>query len=375
MIAFLFRQKRHRSWRARYRLNGQSKITDVSLRTSDKRVAEQRLRDLVSELEQESAGIIPPKPLRDAAQKPLVDHLAEYIRDLEKLGRDGMYTYNVEKLVTRLVAECGWVFPKDATSDSFQEWRGKQTKAPKTLNEYLASMYGLLNWMVDQKRLVANPLQDVKRVETCGREQRLRRASTPDELNRLLAVAGPRRPAYLVAVFTGLRRAEMEQLVWGDVFLDAPRPFFQIRASTTKNGRPAVIWLHPDVVETLRAIRPPNAPPDAPVLPLMPSMYMLRKDLQAAGIPYKDALGRQADFHALRHTFGTNLSLAGVLPRVAMEAMRHSDIRLTMKTYTDATSLPTAAAIDSLPSLNTGAHNCAHKKCSQIVPASRRLSR
>lgn len=228
-------------------------------------------------------------------------------------------------------------------------------------------MNGLLNWMIAQQRLVANPLQTVKTVETRGREQRKRRASTQDELNRLLAVAGLRRPAYVVAVFTGLRRAEMEQLVWADVFLDAPRSFFQVRAATTKNGRDAVIWLHEEVVETLRAIRPPDAAPDAPVFPVMPSMYMLRKDLLAAGIPYKDSLGRQADFHSLRHTFGTNLSLAGVMPRVAMELMRHSDLRLTMKTYTDATCLPTAAAIDSLPGLSKA---CSHRRSQEMFPDS-----
>jgi integrase len=39
-----------------------------------------------------------------------------------------------------------------------------------------------------------------------------------------------------------------------------------------------------------------------------------------------------ATFHALRHTFGTAPSRAGVTPRTAMELMRHSDIRLTTKT-------------------------------------------
>ena len=33
-----------------------------------------------------------------------------------------------------------------------------------------------------------------------------------------------------------------------------------------------------------------------------------------------------------------------------MELMRHSDMRLTAKIYTDAMQLPTAAAIQSLPS-------------------------
>ena len=54
------------------------------------------------------------------------------------------------------------------------------------------------------------------------------------------------------------------------------------------------------------------------------------------------------DFHAIRHTCWTNLSLAEVLPRVAMELMRHSDLRLTMRIYTDATSLSTAGAVNKL---------------------------
>ena len=45
------------------------------------------------------------------------------------------------------------------------------------------------------------------------------------------------------------------------------------------------------------------------------------------------------------------LTLNGVSPRVTQEAMRHSDPKLTAKTYTDAGMLPTRAAICSLPPL------------------------
>jgi hypothetical protein len=46
------------------------------------------------------------------------------------------------------------------------------------------------------------------------------------------------------------------------------------------------------------------------------------------------------------------LTLAGVPQRVVMELMRHSDMRLTAKTYTDAGMLPVDATITKLPSLN-----------------------
>jgi len=54
--------------------------------------------------------------------------------------------------------------------------------------------------------------------------------------------------------------------------------------------------------------------------------------------------------HALRHTFGTHLSLAGVLPRTAQAAMRHSRLELTMNVYTDPVLLDVAGAVNALPS-------------------------
>ena len=50
-------------------------------------------------------------------------------------------------------------------------------------------------------------------------------------------------------------------------------------------------------------------------------------------------------------TFQMLLTLNGTSPRVAMELMRHSDIKLTMKMHTDAGQLPDGPAIQQLPSL------------------------
>ena len=41
--------------------------------------------------------------------------------------------------------------------------------------------------------------------------------------------------------------------------------------------------------------------------------------------------------------------LNGEQPRVVMEAMRHSDLKLTMKLYTDAGQLPVGVALARLP--------------------------
>ena len=44
-------------------------------------------------------------------------------------------------------------------------------------------------------------------------------------------------------------------------------------------------------------------------------------------------------------TYITRLQRAGVSPRETMELARHSDVRLTMKTYTDAAALPLMATV------------------------------
>jgi integrase len=55
------------------------------------------------------------------------------------------------------------------------------------------------------------------------------------------------------------------------------------------------------------------------------------------------------DVHSLRHTFATLLARNGVTPSVAQKLMRHSDIRLTMNTYTHLDLADTAGAVAALP--------------------------
>ncbi len=69
---------------------------------------------------------------------------------------------------------------------------------------------------------------------------------------------------------------------------------------------------------------------------------------------YVDSQNRYADFHSNRHTFITNLSLAGVSPRDAQELARHSDIRLTMGVYTHIGIEDKARAIGRLGGLEGG---------------------
>ena len=80
---------------------------------------------------------------------------------------------------------------------------------------------------------------------------------------------------------------------------------------------------------------------------------MLKYDLEEAGIPYVDESGRYADFHALRHTFITNMVKSGISPKAAQSLARHSTIDLTMNVYTSLTVHDQASALASLPAIPT----------------------
>ncbi len=360
MICMIYRRKRTangkttlaRLYRGRYRLDGDRKISEVPLNTSDKRVAQQRLEDFVREKQMEKTGMIAPEAIRKAAQSPIQSHLAQYVADLNALNRDPQYVRELNNRVLKLIRDCKWEALRDVTADSFQCWRAKQNRSPKTLNEYLGSVSSFLSWMEKHERIAKNPLKNVLKVQTNGKQTRPRRAFTDDEMHRLLKVAGKRRVLYLTAVMTGLRRSELKHVDRDDVHLESKVKYLSARASTTKNHKQAIIALHPDVsadLATLLETLPKSE--DAIFADLMPNMDQFRADLKAAGIEFINAKGLRADFHSLRHTLATNLAKAGTAPRVAMEIMRHSDMRLTAKTYTDAGQLPIADAVLHLPSL------------------------
>src|SRR5262249_19791611 len=97
---------------------------------------------------------------------------------------------------------------------------------------------------------------------------------------------------------------------------------------------------------------PSRLPAESPVFTVPVELVkILNRDLAIAGIHKTDDRGWTIDVDAIRHTFGTLLSKGGVAPRTAQSAMRHTDIDLTMRTYTDPRLLDVHGALDALPAL------------------------
>ena len=169
--------------------------------------------------------------------------------------------------------------------------------------------------------------------------------------------------------------------------LDANPPHPDLRAKYDKARRNTRQPLSDDLVDHLRRhiagrllhvqeeARSQNMPrpialvPEERLIPYVPLLRAFNLDLEYAGIEKKDQRGRTLDIHCLRHTFGTLLALSGVMPRTAMELMRHSDIRLTTNIYQHLELVDTAGAVNQLPVVNSANANSALRQTGTTGPA------
>lgn len=240
-----------------------------------------------------------------------------------------------------------------------------------TSNGYATAIKSFSRWLAMparpgmQPRLQSDPLVGLQKLNAEVDRRHERRAIPAEELRKLLAAAGnsaelfrglgggDRRVLYHVAMTTGFRASELASLTPAAFDLAAEVPTVTVKAAYSKNRRQTMQPLPADVAELLRGYlekRPAHKP-------LWPGEWqdfgaeMLRGDLEAAGIPYRDAAGKVADLHALRHSYITLLKEAGVSPKNAQELARHSDIRLTMDVYTHTRASDLADDVRKLPRL------------------------
>ncbi len=168
---------------------------------------------------------------------------------------------------------------------------------------------------------------------------------------------------YHIMSCTGLRKSELASITAGQVRLEGKYPCVELLAKDEKAGRGAMIPLRADLAIEIRkymdALPDRNdAHPlrhDSRLFPMPTEIIrVFDRDLAAASIPKRDERDWVVDLNALGHTFGTHLPRAGVTPRVAMAAMRHSSIELTMNVYSDPALLDVAGAVEALPAFGAG---------------------
>jgi integrase len=339
--------------------NEHGKRVDRSTGTTDYDAACQIAAKLETDAALRKQGVIDASQSRFAEQnqRPLSEHVAEYLAHCEHVGQNRVHVANKRAQLDKLIAGIGASRLSDLEPNKVERYLASLIKAGKshrTHNQHRATVVTFAEWCWEQGRIASNPLKIVPALNEAKDRRRVRRAMTEDELSRLLAASVERCPYYLFAYYTGLRVKAVKAAVWGDVDFDAAT--IRVRVGNAKGKKDDTFYnLHPRIVDELKRIRPPFASPLDRVFSV-PIVRTFHRDCERAGVERYDAEGRQLDRHALRTTLGTHLARAGVLPQQAMKVLGHTDVRITMKHYTDLRLADTAKAVQSLPSIQPKAN-------------------
>lgn len=366
-------------WHGKVMLDTWTSERRYSLETKDKRVALAKLQKLVQELEADAQGWGMPRSAREAAQTPLTALCAAWLDELTITGRSPTTVRKYAAALRKICMACNWTLLEHVSATAFCQWRKGCGLRGKTVNDYLAACSGFCDWLTLKRMMRENPFEVVDPVKTHKEEREYRAKLTPEQLMALLAVSPqPRAAIYQLIAETGARRADIKGVRWGDFCLlqeggagkpatelarpgerepaargvPSAGPSVKFRASISKNGKTRIFPLTPSMAAQLRALMPADAAPfQCPFAKCVPRISTFRRDLARAGMTFHDDMGRRRDLHALRKTFGSALIANGESIYVVAHAMRHSDIRLTLRMYCDSQQFeqPLAEAIARLP--------------------------
>lgn len=362
------RVARLRKWYGKYR-DADGILRKVPL-CEDKTAAQAMLTDLVRQAERQQAGLVDPAAAQLA--RTIEEHAKEYRAHLLAKGRCEKHADDTERNVNRVAAACRLRILSELqrAGDAIERYLAERREdglSYRTINADLIAMRSFCRWLITRKRMHQDPTQGLERLNVAEDRRRERRPLTDEESRKLIettqqserkfhGLSGEDRAVmYLLAQRTGLRRNELNSLSPQSFDLAGEPPTVTVQAGYSKRRRVDILPLTEEVAEAVRACLETKSPTEK----LWPggwwrrSSDMLKLDLKAAGIEPVDAAGRVIDFHGQRTTFITGLARAGVAPAMAQKLARHSDVNLTLNTYTHLSVAEMASAVGKLPDLRS----------------------
>ena len=279
--------------------------------------------------------------------------LSRHFLQRELTDRNPRISYSTKKAYAGYLEK--WIDPRwgeyrllDVRAVEVESWLKSLNRAPGTRSKIRNVMSLLFNHGRRHEICDHNPIQWVR--------QSAKRRTAPDiltssEVQSLLAnLRGRERTLVLLAVTTGLRRSELFALKWKDVDFHAKQ--IHVTRSIVQNvvglckteSSQKPVPAHNDLVEALREWHGQTpyqsseswvfaSPVNQGRWPYLAPQIMRRHILPVAR---KLGITKRIGWHTFRHTYSTLLRSTGAELKIMQELLRHSTIRVTLDTYTQA---------------------------------------
>jgi integrase len=198
-----------------------------------------------------------------------------------------------------------------------------------TMNNELKVLSCILKFGIENKYL-----EEIPRIRRVKIQKKSPRFLSVEEIGKVIAAAHPNSRAMLqLMIFTGLRKGEVRHLQWSDVDLgnrllhvsskDTWGPKTESSTRTIPLCEPAVealqmAWERAEKRSVKSSLVFPGRKG-----PLNDIRESLNGACKRAGVAH-------IRVHGLRHTFGSQMAMAGADPFAIMKAMGHTDIKTTM---------------------------------------------
>jgi integrase len=201
--------------------------------------------------------------------------------------------------------------------------------SPVTMNNELKIISCIFKFGVENKYV-----DDIPKIQRVKAPKKPHRFLSTEEIGKVIAAARPDvRPMLQLMIFTGLRKGEVRHLEWSDV--DLGNRLLHVSSKETwgpkTESSARTIPLCEPAVEALQMAWERDEKRKVKSSLVFPGRNGLLNDIREslngactrAGIPH-------IRVHGLRHTFGSQMAMAGADPFAIMKAMGHTDIKTTM---------------------------------------------
>jgi integrase len=297
-----------------------------------------------------------------------VAQLADHFQQRELGCSNGRISYSTKKAYRGYLGK--WIVPRwgdyilpNIKAVEVEVWLKHLQRAPGTCCKIRNVMSVLFNHARRYDLYDRNPIQWLRQ---SGQRRSAPDVLTCNEIRQLLAALQPReRIMVLLDVATGLRQSELFALKWKDVDfknkqLWVTRSIVQQvvgKCKTKASQKP--VPLHDHLIRDLRNWRrgTPYRTPESWVFASPQNRgknpYWGKQLLRHHIRPVAQGLGitKRIGWHTFRRTYSTLLRATGAEFKVMQELMRHSTIRVTLDTYTQAVTSEKRAAQTAVVSL------------------------